>query len=327
MKLQPNAPATEAAAVVIGGANVDHKSQTFAKPILGTSNPGRSRSSAGGVARNIAENLARMSVPVALVTAIGRDAEGERVIEETAATGVVLDHAVRTSLPTGSYTALLSDSGELVLAVSSMESIEEITPDVIDAASNIIRRARVLVLDCNISEAALMRAATIAGECGVPVVLDPVSVPKSARAASILLAGIRIHTITPNLDELVALGGGSGETDAEICEAAAFLHAAGVDNVWIRQGVDGSLLSCARSGDMRTHRIPACAASVVDVTGAGDAMLAGYVAALLNGHDPVFAARRGSAAAAITVQSELTVSPMMTSEAVTACADLLPDEG
>jgi pseudouridine kinase len=53
-------------------------------------------------------------------------------------------------------------------------------------------------------------------------------------------------------------------------------------------------------------------ARLVDATGAGDAMLAGYVAGLVHGCDVVAAADYGRAAAAITVESADTVSPSMT---------------
>ena len=320
MQQQRDTPDAGIAVVVIGGANLDHKSGTFARPILGTSNPGSSRSSVGGVARNIAENLARMDVSVALITAVGRDAEGDRIIQATGKTGVALGQSFRTSRPTGSYTAILSESGDLVLAVSAMESVEDLSPAAIDAASDVISRARVVVLDCNVLPATLLRAATIAAEHGIPIVLDPVSVPKAGRAAALLAAGIRIHTFTPNLDELRALTARPGATEADTIAAAGSLNAVGVENVWVRQGADGSLLSCATGGPPRTHHIPACAATLVDATGAGDSMLAGYVAALLDGHDPVTAVRRGAAAAAITIESELTVSPAMSAQAVAARA-------
>jgi pseudouridine kinase len=53
-------------------------------------------------------------------------------------------------------------------------------------------------------------------------------------------------------------------------------------------------------------------AEVTDVTGAGDAMLAAFVHALLAGGDAVEAARYGHAAAALTVASPATVRPDLT---------------
>jgi pseudouridine kinase len=307
-----------AAVVVIGGANIDHKSQTLGSAMSGTSNPGRSRTSLGGVGRNVAENLARLGVRVSLVTAIGRDAEGGWLARETEATGVDLSHSFRVDDTTGGYTAILDEQGELIIAVSSMHIMDLVTADTIAARAGLIRAAGILVLDCNICEEALLLAATIANEHGVPIVAEPVSAAKAGRISAMLEAGIRIHTITPNVDELRSLTRVEGRTAAGVQSAAERLHAAGVDNVWIRLGGNGSYLSTSSNGEMRHAQLEACPATLVDVTGAGDAMLAGYVAGLSRGLDPFAAATYGRAAAAMTVESEHTVSPSMNSAALAA---------
>lgn len=311
-----------ASAVVIGGANIDHKSQTLAAPVFGTSNPGHSRTSSGGVGRNVAENLARMGVRTRLITSIGVDADGDRLARETAGAGVDLRHSLRTARPTGRYTAVLDSSGDMVIAVSAMEAIEDITIELIDRCAAEIASAGILVLDCNIPEAALVRAGAIARDSGVPIVADPVSTPKAGRIRALLAARIPVHTMTPNRDELAALAAaltgaspttrgpaGAPSTDPDPDAAAALLHDAGVANVWVRLGSEGSYFSAAEGTRMRAEFLAAYPSTLVDVTGAGDAMLAGYVAALLAGLDPFLAARYGSAAAAITVESSLTVNP------------------
>ena len=57
-------------------------------------------------------------------------------------------------------------------------------------------------------------------------------------------------------------------------------------------------------------------ATVVDVTGAGDAMLAAFCHALLAGDDPAGAAAYGHAAAALTIASPHTVRPDLTDRLV-----------
>ena len=51
----------------IGGMNVDKKVQLLENLVLETSNPVVSSLSAGGVSRNIAENLGRLGVPVKML--------------------------------------------------------------------------------------------------------------------------------------------------------------------------------------------------------------------------------------------------------------------
>ncbi len=112
-----------------------------------------------------------------------------------------------------------------------------------------------------------------------------------------------LFLVTPNADELAAL---TGRAPADWRASVDDLHRRGVEHVWVRTGAEGSWV-CSR-GDEPVH-LAAVPATVVDVTGAGDAMLAAWVAAWLRGADPVAAAREGHRAAAATIESPHTVRP------------------
>ena len=71
--------------LVIGSAGLDVVGRVSDSLQAGTSNPGTMRSSLGGVARNVAENLSRLGMEAILITAVGDDPEGERLLTETAA--------------------------------------------------------------------------------------------------------------------------------------------------------------------------------------------------------------------------------------------------
>ena len=62
--------------VGVGGANVDLCGRSFGPILPGDSNPGQLTLSAGGVCRNICENVCRMGAPAALITVFGEDANG-----------------------------------------------------------------------------------------------------------------------------------------------------------------------------------------------------------------------------------------------------------
>ena len=62
---------------VIGGANIDIHGRSNGKLRHKDSNPGTVHTSAGGVARNVAENLARLGVNTRLISAIGTDPHGQ----------------------------------------------------------------------------------------------------------------------------------------------------------------------------------------------------------------------------------------------------------
>jgi pseudouridine kinase len=299
--------------VVVGGSNLDVKARSLAAVQAGTSNPGISAMSAGGVGRNIAENLARLGTRTILVSAVGRDPAGETVMAQTAAAGVVLDHVHRTNRTTGTYVALLDDAGELVAAVSDMSATEDLGAEQVDAARDVIASAALVVLDGNLAPDAMEVALERAHAAGVRVIIEPVSGPKATRVLPHLTPKRPVYAITPNRDELAALTGLPTRTRRQVEVAAEAVHDLGVVLVWVRLGQRGSLLS-ERAADGATTRqeLDALPTTVEDVTGAGDSMLAAFCHALLEGREPVEAARYGHAAAALTIASPHTVRADLT---------------
>jgi len=242
------------------------------------------------VARNIAANLALLGDDVTLVGAVGDDDNGNFLLASVAG---IDTNRVRRAERTGSYLAVIDGAGDLVIGVADMEAteaIDDIGP---------VEGFDWLVLDGNLLPATMTRALAGAREAGVPALVDPVGVAKAIRLSTV--DDFPVHTFTPNHDELLAF---TGLDDVEAAIAAA--HERGVTWLWLREGADGSRLHGADGTDAR---IPAIAGPVVDVTGAGDAMLGGYLHALAAGADPVTAAGYGAAAATLTIGSPETVRP------------------
>ncbi|GAB2867345.1 carbohydrate kinase family protein [Nocardioides pacificus] len=304
--------------VVIGGANVDVKARSTATAVLGTSNPGTGAMAPGGVGRNIAENLARLGTRTHLVAAVGSDALGDSLLSSTAAAGVHVEHVRRWPGATGTYTALLDADGELIVAVADMAATDQLPVEQVNAARDLIASAGLVVLDGNLARATLTHALDLATAAGSRVVLDPVSGPKARLVAPLLSLDRPLYAATPNRDELAALTDLPTSTDDELLAAARVLHERGVQIAWIRLGSRGSLLS-RPEGHEFLDAVPA--EQVVDVTGAGDSGLAAFCHALLEGDDPVHAARFGHAAAALTIASQDTVRPDLTARLVARCLD------
>lgn len=299
--------------VVIGGANVDVLARSAVGIVAGTSNPGTTTVGNGGVARNVAENLARLGTRTVLLAAVGEDALGDRLLADTAAAGVDVAAVRRTPTPTGSYTAVLDSDGELVVAVADMTATDDLGPDDVRRVAGEVAAAAMLVLDGNLTVATVAAAADLAAANGVRTVLDPVSVPKAERLRPALSAGYEWFAMTPNRAELAALTRRPVGTEDELAAAVEVLHGLGVEHVWVRLGAAGSLVSSA-AGD--TVRLPTVPAEVVDVTGAGDSMLAAFCHAVLAGRSPAEAARLGHVVAALTVASPHSVRPDLSADLV-----------
>lgn len=302
--------------VVVGGANIDIKVAIKGATIPATSNPGTATVSVGGVGRNIAHNLAALDTPVRLISAVGRDPEGERLLAETTAAGVDVS-AVRRGGKTGVYSAVLDHDGELVIGVSAMDVIDEITQRTLGRNRAAIEGAAFLVADCNLHRSSLQWLQQYAKQSGIPFLVEPVSAVKVEKLNAILRRGAALHTVTPNQQQLEALTGRDLKSMEATRKAARVLHDRGVLNVLVGLGPEGALLSSVEGNAIKQHHIPAAQTKPQDVTGGGDAHVAGYIAGLVGGMRVLYAALLGQAAAGLAVSSAESVSRKMSMKNLT----------
>jgi len=293
--------APHAELVCIGGANIDRKLRTLATLQMGTSNPSVQFEAFGGVARNVAENLARLGLPTQLISAVGDDAAGSALLAQAASIGVSTQHTwVAPGAATGSYTAVLDDSGQMVLALAAMPLTDHLTPQFLRQSSAQRTLARLTVLDLNLPASSVAALLEEARERGKALVAVAVSEPKMDRLPRDLRG---LQCLILNRGELQALLP-EARDDAE---AFATLHDRGVQQIVLTQGAAGVI--CCQAGATVRH-LPAPAVEVVDVTGAGDAFAAGICAGLYQlPHDLAAACKIGLRLAALTLQTTATVHP------------------
>ncbi len=286
--------------LVIGAASLDTKGQITGPLRMSTSNPGIIHSSPGGVARNIAENLARLGVEVALISAVGEDWAGRHVVERAAQTGVDVHHIlVRPDLRSGTYMALHDEEGHLLVAVDDMAAMKAITPRYLNDRRRLFRDARMVVTDANLTPEALGTVFRLAARYNRAVCVDPTSTVLASRLRPFLG---QLHLATPNLAEAEALLG-QAPSDRTPISIARKLVAEGIDLAVITLAEQGL---CYATAEESGH-LPAISAPVVDRTGVGDALTAAVVFGLLEGLPPSEAVRLGLSAAALTLQCRETV--------------------
>lgn len=277
--------------LVIGGANLDIKAKTSGPHIAATSNPAMVSVKPGGVARNIAHNLARLGVATKLLAAVGNDAAGTTLRMATEKAGV--DCALMLEVPaaTGTYIAILDEAGELVTAANDMAIVSAITSEVIETHKVEIAHCRFVVADCNLSLEALLHLARLAGG---KLVIEPVSVPKATRLLA-LLQQSPVFLATPNLDQIEALTGTRNPQ-----AAIRTLQELGLRHAVVHAGPSGAFVSHVND----VIAVPAKPAAIVDVTGAGDAATAGLIAGLLQNLPLAKAAALGQEIAARVIASQ-----------------------
>ena len=294
-------------AVVCGGVNIDIGAHSFA-PLRGKdSNPGKVELSLGGVGRNIAHNMRLLGVNVCLLTAIGGDSRASQVEQSCRALGIDLSHALRVPEGRTSTYVFVGDSdGDMAVAVSDMEICEKLTPDYFASQLDLLNGAAAVVVDTNLPRASI---AYLTEHCAAPVFIDPVSTVKAEKLRGLLG---RVHTLKPNRIEAELLSGVKITDEESLHRAAEALLAQGLSRVFISLGGDGVL--AAQRDEMQL--VPICKAEMRNATGAGDAMMAALVWSFLAGQPLVESAASGTAAAAIAVESEETINPAMSAEAV-----------
>jgi len=247
----------------------------------------------GGKGSNQSVAAARLGGKVTFISKIGRDAFGDIALKTWKDEGIVARAAQSDKEPTGAaYIFVNHDTGENAIIVYPGAGGAISAADV-DAAANAIRGAMVFVTQLEQPVDAAQRGLEIARAAGVVTVFNPapaLPIPDSIYPFC--------DYIVPNETEAATLTGLSVATLDDAKRVGDALLAKGAKNALITLGERGALLHNSKS----SVEIPAFRAGpVVETTGAGDAFVGGFAAAIARGAEPVEAGRFGSAVAGISV--------------------------
>ncbi len=280
--------------VCFGGAVVDRTYQVTDPLLAGTSNPASVRTAFGGVARNVAETLARLGHAVGMVSRVGDDEPGRALLGDLQAVGVRTDGCSPSSeYATAEYVAVLDPQGELAFGLAAMDAFDDLTSADFEDVRPLLRPTGWVFADCNLPAQTL--SDLFDAKQGFHLALNTVSVAKTARLPDDLSA---IDVLVTNLDEATALVG----VDVP-WEQAERILVRGVSAVVVTMGSDGYVVADASGVQHRTVN----PAKVIDVTGAGDAMLAGTLHGLIRGHPLDVATAMGAKLAKQTLESPTAV--------------------
>lgn len=296
--------------LVIGTSCLDMKGQATQSLQPGTSVPGTIHSSVGGVARNIAENLSRLGVSTTLLSAVGDDRPGQRILAQAGEAGIDISRVlVVPEIETGAYMALLDDQGKLAFGLDDTRIATAIKPRYIYDNRKLFRDAAMVVLDASPPPRTLQTIFRLAKQYQVPVCADPTSVTLASRLRPHLRD---LLLVAPNVQEAQVLCRCSiseGNHDAVLATAKNM----------VTRGVKIAIITMAEEGlcyatSEESGNMPAVQTEVVDLTGGGDALTAAVIFALLNDIPVSEAIRLGCSAASLTIACERTTVPDLTLE-------------
>ncbi|RBI85031.1 kinase [Rhodosalinus halophilus] len=286
----------------IGSVLWDLIGRTPAAMPPGADVPGRISRVPGGVALNIAATLAQLGLRPALLSAVGRDTEGEALVAACAAMGLDTAHLYRSEdLPTDRYMAI-EGAGGLVAAIADAHSLEA-------AGARILRPLTEgplgtpeapwqgpVALDGNLTLTLLEEIATHPAFARADLRVAPASPGKAERLMPFLRHGRA--TLYVNRTEAELLTGRS--LDSAEAAVRALLER-GAQRAVV---TDGGRPACSGSAEGLVAAMPP-QVLVARVTGAGDAFMAAHVAAELRGAAPAAALDGALAAAATHVSGEV----------------------
>jgi pseudouridine kinase len=262
---------------------------------LGADVPGRIVRRPGGVAMNVAVALAGHGLRPAVLSAIGRDAEGDDLAAAANDLGIATDWIYRSDdLPTEAANGLIA-------AIADAHSLEAAGARILAAlgdgrlADAAAPWTGPVVLDGNLSASLLAEIARGPLFAGADLRLAPASPGKAERLTAFL--GHGRATLYLNLEEARILTRSRPDTTVDAAEA---LLARGLDRAIVTDGANA--VTDAGRGEMVTALPPRV--MVTRVTGAGDSLMAGHIAAEMRGVDRQVALHTALQAAAAHISGE-----------------------
>jgi len=308
--------------LALGTAALDIKTRLSRSPLPTTDVPGQITIKAGGVARNIAENFARLGVPIVFAGILGDDSQARLLIDLSRAVGLDVQPLPRSApapadlyrlklpaaLPTATLNVVLGPDGRQIAGAFSGDILDALQPADLDVLHDLIAAAPAIICDAGLPLDVLIALRERLPE-DTFFYGNPSSVALTPRLEPLL---DRLDLITCNHLEAQALTQVKVDGPAKLISAALILVKQGVKRAVVTFGARG----LAYADGERSLYQPARPVNLVDATGAGDALAATMIEALLRDEPIGVCLQRGLAAAALTCESEDTVASALSMDAI-----------
>ena len=276
------------------------------------------RLSAAGTAAGTAVDLAKLGAHVVSIGSVGTDEVGDFVLLLMERRGIDTRNIVRTDAAQTSATILpIKPNGDRP-AFHIVGANAHLALDQVDRAA--VTAGSVLLIGGpdrmgEFGGAPMREVASWARAAGMATVMDVLGANPSYRSDDMLALLPLVDHLVPNEEQLCDLFGVSDPLDAA---HRALDH--GVGRVVVTLGPDGCLV--VDHGGW--SHVPGRVVDVVDTTGCGDSVTAGYIRGLMLGEDPVAAAALGVLAASLVATGLGSDAAIVDLDSTRAAADRFP---
>lgn len=256
----------------------------------------------GGKGSNQAVAAARAGGDVSFISKLGKDTFGDMALKTYRECGVKAEIIQMDDMPTGAAFIYVNESNGDNAIIVYPGAAGTISVEDVEAYRETIQSSAIFVTQLEQPVAAALHALQIARLASVTTVFNPAPAepfPNDIYPLS--------DYIVPNESEAAALVGFPVNDARSAKRAGDALLAKGANTALITLGAQGVLYHSAT----QSVHVPAISAGdVIDTSGAGDAFVGGFSAALSRGTNPIDAVKFGCATAGIAVTRRGTAPAM-----------------
>ena len=211
----------------------------------------------------------------------------------------VSDSLILENEETSIYLSILDSNGEMNVAISSMEIFKKLTPEYLKQKNKKIESSEIVIVDTNLEIETIKYITDLKKKS--KIIVDTVSTKKAEKIKDNIGD---FYTIKPNKIEAELLSGIKINTNDDLDRAGKYFLDKGVKNIFITLGSEGVYyINDNKKGIIKNPKI-----TPVNVTGGGDAFVAGIAYAEFYGKSIEEAARFGIGASLLTILDENTIS-------------------
>ena len=287
----------------IGGSNIDIQGFSSKPIFMRESNPGKIKICAGGVGRNIVNNLSNLGLKdIKFITYIGSDIFGDILLNDIKSMGIDYSHIIKKDESTF-YMAIMNNKRDMEIAISDMDSLDKnLTIEYLNSVRDIIEKAKLIIIDAVISreifEYLIKEFPT------KKLITDAVSIKKAEH-----IKGLEnnIYALKSNSNEASFLLDKDINNIEDGKNAVKIFLEKGVKEVYITFGENGICYGTIENKKC-AYYLESPKVNVVNASGAGDAFMSGIAYSIFHEFDLDYNVRFATVMSILALESEHTVN-------------------
>lgn len=292
--------------VVIGAVFVDIKGYPEDAFIPTGRNRGRVEQVHGGVARNVAEDVANCELRPTLISLVDNTGTGEDVLRKLRNHKVNTDYIRVTQDGMGTWLAVFDNDGDVAASISKRPNLQPIADILDEQGDEIIRACDSIIIEIDLDKDIVKRTFKLAQKYNkrVYAVVANMSIAMERRD---FLQSVECFVCNRQEAGILFFDDFSGKTPEEMVDIVSEkVQAAKINSMIVTMGGAGAVYA-----DIHGEKgfCPARNVEVKDTTGAGDSFCAGAVIGLTYGKSMREACEIGSMLAASVIVTTESVCP------------------